>query len=436
MITADVWKELTSILPADHVQEQKTAETRYGNDGQVLVFPRTEEEIAAILTFASTAEKKVNVCGCGSKRGLGGTEDTADILLSTASFRGIKEHSVGDMTIFVKPGTPFRELQDYLASHGQKLPIDPIHAENATIGGVIAANESGPKRLAYGSARDLVIGLRVAYANGEIIRTGGKVVKNVAGYDMNKLFVGSMGTLGVITEIGLKLRPLPEHESLVLLSFPEGDIDDIQAFSEKLMKSRMEPVSLELLTPALAETLTGDASFTLAAALEDVASSVFYQEDYIRNIQPANARLSILNVEEAGAFWERFQHTFALDTSEQHQGTEVLVKIGVQHSDVLEVLKEGEREALCEGGHGGMGHGLCQLHLKGDKKQLADSISSLREAVEEKGGYLVVQHASLALRREVSVWGEPPAHFFLMEGIKTKIDPQRTLNPKRFVGGL
>ncbi|MDA6161842.1 FAD-binding oxidoreductase, partial [Escherichia coli] len=108
------------------------------------------------------------------------------------------------MTVTVRSGTRFKDLQDYLAKHNQKISLDPFWPENATIGGIIAANESGPKRLGYGSARDAVIGLRTVYPDGKVIRSGGRVVKNVAGYDMNKLFIGSMGTLGVISEITLK----------------------------------------------------------------------------------------------------------------------------------------------------------------------------------------------------------------------------------------
>src|SRR5690606_11710977 len=162
-----------------------------------------------------------NVVAGGTKRGYGGTLQQADILLSLEKYKGIVEHSVGDLTLTVKAGTTLKEISDELAKKGQRLPLDTPWPEYATIGGILSANDSGPKRLLHGSGRDLVIGTRIVYADGRVIRTGGKTVKNVAGYDMNKLFIGAMGTLGVISEVTVKLRPLPKYEGLVLLHFPE-----------------------------------------------------------------------------------------------------------------------------------------------------------------------------------------------------------------------
>src|SRR5690606_23803693 len=155
----------------------------------IVVYPNEEEQIATILKFANDNKLTINIEGMGTKRGFGGTIERADIVMSLKNYTGITEHSVGDMTMTVKAGTPFIEIQQYLSEYNQTVPLDPTDQEEATIGGIIAANDSGPKRLGYGSARDLVIGLRIAYPNGQIIRTGGKVVKNVAGYDMNKLFI-------------------------------------------------------------------------------------------------------------------------------------------------------------------------------------------------------------------------------------------------------
>ena len=180
----------------------------------------------------------------------------ADILLSLTQYSGIVEHIPGDMTLTVKSGTSFKEIQSYLAQYNQKIPLDPFFLENATIGGVIAANDSGPKRLGYGSARDVVIGLRMVYPDGKVIRSGGRVVKNVAGYDMNKLYIGSMGTLGVISEVTFKLRPISKYESITLINFPEGNLEVIRSFAVKVLDSMIEPVSLELLNPTLAEKLT------------------------------------------------------------------------------------------------------------------------------------------------------------------------------------
>ncbi len=193
MIVSELVVELNSILKGIKIEEVM-ANSPFGNDGRINVYPRNEEEIINVVKFANRKDLKVTVAGAGTKKGFGGLEESFDILISLVEYKGIVEQTVGDMTVTVKAGTPFKEVQDYLSAYNQKISLDPAWSEFATIGGVVVANDSGPKRLGYGSARDLVIGTKIIYPDGSVIRTGGKVVKNVAGYDMNKLFIGSMGT--------------------------------------------------------------------------------------------------------------------------------------------------------------------------------------------------------------------------------------------------
>ncbi|MDZ5472033.1 FAD-binding oxidoreductase [Bacillus sp. 31A1R] len=412
-----------------------------GNNGEITVYPTLESEISKILQLANQHGLKINVVSGGTKRGFGGEMESADILLSLANYKGIVEHTVGDMTLTVRAGTPFKELQDYLAKYKQRISLDPFWPEYATIGGIIAANDSGPKRLGYGSARDAVIGLRTVYPDGKVIRSGGKVVKNVAGYDMNKLFIGSMGTLGVISELTLKLRPLPKYESLILISFQETIMEEVKSFAVTLLDSMMEPVCLELLNPTLSKMLTGKENYTLAISLEDVESSVHYQEKYIQKVQPANSNFSLLKKQEAEDFWNRFYNIGPNGVNlVNQQQTEATLKIGVVNLDILTVLKESQLAAdafkLEIQGHGGLGHGLCQLHLKGTSEDVTAAIQHLREFVSTIGGYVVVKHLPFHLRQKVKAWGEKPAYFLLLEGIKRTIDPNQILNVNRYVGGI
>ncbi|WP_425589596.1 FAD-binding oxidoreductase [Fictibacillus terranigra] len=441
MITTSLHTDLNSLLPEGQIITGESKSHPLGNGGFITVFPKTEKEIERVLKYANGYEKKVCVQGGGTKRGFGGLMETADILLSLSKYKGIVEHTAGNMTITVKAGTPFHELQTYLAEHQQKVSLDPAWPEYATIGGIIGANESGPKRLGYGSPRDVVIGLQMVYPNGSMIRTGGKVVKNVAGYDMNKLFIGSMGTLAVISEVTLKLRPLAKYESLMLLAFPEGKFESIRSFVTSLLESMMEPAALELLTPSLSETLTGKKCYTLAISFEDVESAVHYQEEFVRSIQPVQTNLDILHQKEAGAFWEKL-YTIgpngAIDSTAKE--TEAAVKIGVTNLDGLHVLKESalmqDSHNLVIEGHAGLGHGLCQVNLKGASDDVLQAILQLRKFVEQLNGYLIVRHLPYVLRQQLSVWGEQPCHFYLFEGIKAKVDPNRILNDQRFVGGI
>ncbi len=440
MITSEVLSELKTFLKDEQIEDCNRTDV-LGNEGKVTVYPKTEGEISSILKYANEQGKKVIVEGMGTKRGFGGISDTADLLLSLKKYKGVIEHSVGDMTMTVRSGTTFNELQLYLAEHQQMIPLDPAFPDHATIGGIISSNDSGPKRLSYGAARDLVIGLRVVYPNGQMIRTGGKVVKNVAGYDMNKLFIGSMGTLGVISEITLKLRPVPKYESVVLLTFPQADLENIRRFTIQLLDSYMEPHALELLSPSLAARLTGKNVYTLAIGFEDVKKSVHYQEQVIENMKPQNSEMTILPQHEAKDFWNLFASLSPNSTNlPNDEKIKTALKIGVKNLDVLQVIQEcrlmEERKQLSIEAHGGLGHGLCTVILNGMEEEILEVMSSLTKSVETIGGYVVAKHLPLHLRKKVEVWGKKPAHFFLLEGIKAKIDPKRTLNEKRFVGGI
>ncbi|MCM3570357.1 FAD-binding oxidoreductase [Neobacillus mesonae] len=441
MVELELLSCFNSVISEEQIQKNIFNCPLLGNNGRITVFPKTEQEISEILHNANEHQIKVNIMGGGTKRGYGGVEDSADLLLSLEQYKGVVEHSPSDMMITVKSGTTFKELQMFLKKYNQKVPLDPAWPNDATIGGVVAANDFGPKRLGYGSARDIVIGLQMVYPDGTLIRTGGKTVKNVAGYDMNKLFIGSMGTLGVISEITLKLRPLPKCESVILVFFPENNFDDIQSFTCNLLDSVMEPSALELFSPALAEKLTGNHAYMLAIAFEDVESSVRYQADFVKQNRPQKSTITILEQVKAHQFWDsaaRIQPNGRNEAAEAK--TRAALKIGVKNLDVLKVVKECHLHQdslnLKVNAHGGLGHGLCKVDLTGAKEDVAAAIDSLRIFTEKLGGYAVFTHLPLVLRQQINVWGEKPAYFFLLDGIKTKVDPNRILNTGRFVGGI
>ncbi|HEX6923238.1 MAG TPA: FAD-binding oxidoreductase [Bacillales bacterium] len=406
-----------------------------GNHGVHVVYPESEEEIAAVLRYANESGLSVIPVGGGTKQGFGGEEEKADILLSLARMKGVVEHTAGDMTMTVRPGTTMQEIADHLEAHGQMLPIDAAWPEYATIGGVIASNDSGPKRMGYGSARDFVIGLRVVYPDGRVIRTGGKVVKNVAGYDMNKLFIGSMGTLGVISEVTVKLRPIPQYESLVLLAFANMGVDKIRSFAIKLLDSMMEPTSLELLSPSLTETLTGGSGYSLAIAFEDREKAVHNQVEWVKEHCPPHASIEILQQQEERDWWGRFLRV-SPNGATGGDYSEIALKIGSKNLDVIENVEmcheSAKEQGLAVNIHGGVGHGISRAYVKGDARKLL----SYTEAVRARVPYAVVTHMPFTLRKRCQVWGEQPSYFSLLAGIKQTCDPNGVLNPKRFVGGL
>lgn len=438
MIKAESLTELKAVFKDIQISDEDHHHP-LGNSGRVTIFPKTEQEISAILAYANTKKNSVFIMGGGTKRGYGGKLEKADILLSFAQYIGIVEHNPGDMTITVKAGTPFQEIQTYLAPYKQKIPLDPYNPKHATIGGIVSANDSGPKRLGYGSARDNVIGLRMVYPDGTLIRSGGRVVKNVAGYDMNKLFIGAMGTLGVVSQVTLKLRPIAKFESILFVSFSERNVEELKAFAAKVLDSMIEPISIEILNPSLAGKLTNNNQYTMLISFEDVKSSVHYQENVIRSMVPDKTTLRSLSQNEAKSFWNNFYH-------QQPNGltntttTEAVLKIGVVNLDVIKILQEAELISdayhVSIEAHGGLGMGICHMTIRGANEDILTAIQHIRKSAMKHGGYAIVKHLPFSLRKEINVWGEKnPAHF-LYEEIKQKIDPNRILNKNRYVGGI
>ncbi len=399
--------------------------------------PSTEVEVVEIIRSAYEKGQHVSLVSGGTKLGYGGVKSEYDLTLSLKDLKGIVEHTVGDMTVTVKPGTTMKELQDYLQNHNQMVALDPSWPEQATIGGIVASNDSGPKRLKYGSARDHVIGMRVVYPDGKVIRTGGKVVKNVAGYDMNKLLVGSMGTLGIITEITLKLRPVPKSENLIRLSVREEALDELKGYTKQIQDSMLEPVSLELVTPSLSQRLFHDEGYSLLIAFEDVEKSVDFQTNWVEQHKPAGVNYTtISNVKE---FWNAFSeiHPNSLTDS---KATQALLKVGTKNLDVFSILSECARihhegKVTIEA-HGGAGHGLSTVFLEGDDAAIVNTINHLQHYAHTLKGYGVVKHLPFSLRQSVNVWGDEPSYFKIFEGIKHKHDPKNTLNEKRYIGGI
>ncbi len=441
LTTTSFLDEIKSLIDEDQVIDSTKDNQPYGNSGHITIHPQTEQEISDILQYASNHHLLVNIAGAGSKRGFGGEMESANILLSLEQYTGIVEHHAGDMTITVKAGTSFQEIQNYLKPFNQKIALDPFLPQQATIGGLIACNDSGPKRLGYGAARDAVIGLRIVYPDGKVIRSGGKVVKNVAGYDMNKLFIGSMGTIGVLSEVTIKLRPVTKDETTMLITFPNHKIEEIKAFSIQLLDSMIEPICFELLNPELTEIFSGEKSFALLISFEDVEKSVQYQEEYLKKQIPKNAKMKKLKGEDSANFWQAFYQLVpnALENP-KNEKVKAAVKIGTVNVNIAPILKESSLiQDTCNVkifGHGGLGHGIMQLYIDGAEVDVIDALKKLRSLAKMYNGYAVIRHLPFNLRKQIDTWGEKPSSFFLLEGIKEKIDPKRMLNRHRYVGGI
>src|ERR687898_1767744 len=236
-------EELQKIVGEEHVRQAFDADAVDGVEPSLVVEPATIEETSKVMKLASREGLAVSPRGGGTKTGLGNPPRQVDLILSTARMDEIIEHVPGDQIVRAQAGLKLQDLQESLAESDQMLGIDPPE-EGATIGGIVAANASGPRRLRYGTVRDLIIGIKLVLADGTVAKAGGKVVKNVAGYDLSKLFCGSLGTLGMVAEVIFRLHPLPAAAAVVTVQVdtPEQAGKAVQ----RLLRSPLEPSAVEL----------------------------------------------------------------------------------------------------------------------------------------------------------------------------------------------
>ncbi len=430
-------------LPAMSITGEPDALRDYTIDGVIprqVITPTTKEEAAQAVALANHHGLTILARGGGSRLDLGGIPARVDILLETRNMTRLIEHEAPDLTCQVEAGITLAALQERLGKKGQRVALDPPDAEQASLGGILASNTSGPKRFRYGTARDVLIGLRVVQASGEIARSGGNVVKNVAGYDLNKLYIGSLGTLGIIVEANLKLQPLPIGERTMLLTFSNAN-DAMQAVTA-LLGSLLTPSAIELIDAGAA----GDMSdffgltlpaegYTLAIDFEGSPTTISRQLDETRLLARRSGAFlgDDLDGQAQAQFWQAVR---------EHMRGTVTCKVAILVSQVasfLESITNACRSHRLEAavvGH--VGNGILYVELRpGDATpRLVEAIAELRQRAREAHGSLVIERCPIELKRSIDVWGEPGADFYLMQRLKQQFDPKGVFVQGRFLGGL
>jgi glycolate oxidase FAD binding subunit len=361
---------------------------------------------------------------------LGLTPCRPGFLLDTRGLDQIIDYPARDMTVTVQAGMTVATLRKVLAAEGQRLPVDVPQAERATLGGSVAANVSGPRRLGHGTLRDYVIGISAVNDQGHEIKAGGRVVKNVAGYDLCKLFVGSLGTLGVITQLTLKLRPLPEECGLFSLACAGEDLETALA---QVHASRTRPVCVDLLNPAatrLARRLGAHwpAGWTILVGFEDNAEALKWQVQQF--VQEIGGRFDVCGLlgHCADPLWNELVE---LTTVGQPW---VSFKAGVRPSAMAAFCREVEQtlENVLLQAHAG--NGIVVGQVPGEIPR--EAVSKLREIATRADGHLVVTRCPLEWKTPEFVWGRPRSELAVMKAIKAQLDPRRLFNPGRYVDGI
>lgn len=367
--------------------------------------PKTEEELLAILREG----RPVHTLGSGTKLHWGPPPAPEARAVSLAGLDRIVAYEPGDLVVTVQAGALLSDLQATLAREGQWLPLDPPYAR-ATIGGILAANSSGPRRLAYGTARDLLLGLRVAGPDGRVTRSGGRVVKNVTGYDLHKLHIGAFGTLGVLLEASFKLRPLPERRALFVLPCPT-----LRKAHEVLLSvfaSRLRPAALEAIDARLFPLTDAP-----AAALVGVEASAPVVERHARELQAIAGGFERREGPAAEDIWTRLRDLPALGPDR------IRVRIGARPHDLPALLPEGPPLWIRAG------NGLAWAHLE-PGPGVAETVLAWHRRAAAREGYAVVESAPQdGPDRAHLPWGFPDDP--LMKAIRAARDPARVLNPGR-----
>ncbi len=420
-----------------------------GKVPQAMAFPASVEEVSALMAFASTEGLRVTPWGSGTKISLGTAPDGVDLVLGLFRLSALVAHEPADMTATFQAGIALREAQEMLAHSGQFIALDPPYFEKATIGGILATNSSGPRRLRYGSARDLLIAVRVVQADGKIIKGGAKVVKSVSGYDMNKLFIGSLGTLGIIAEATFRLYPVPNVEKTCLIPF--ASVDGACEVVARVLDSSLLPSAVELLCPVASRLAVGPAGLSwpqdrygLALAIGSVSpEAVDAQLEGVARISGNDQGNEGYRLEgrDHDSFWRA---TCGISMGDHFQ---TVLKSSVLISRVADAVRLGQNLAA----HLGLdvaivaeaGSGIVRYHFarQGDAslglhQGVGEAVNQLRTFAQDCGGSLVVTEAPPDVKGDVDVWGPVGSALLLMQGLKRQFDPKRILNPGRFVGGI
>lgn len=373
--------------------------------GKTVVSPSSTHEVSSVTRYADENNLTLEIVGSGTKRGWGNAMDST-IILDMTRLAGIREHVWQDLTTTVAAGTIWASLQQALAVQNQRIALDPLWPASATVGGIIATNDSGSLRTTYGSLRDLIIGMTVVLADGTIARTGGKVVKNVAGYDLHKLMTGAFGTLGVITEVTFRLHPTTKASASWTITSDQP---------EALERCRDQIVTSALSFEAL-QLRTCREGFALDLSIVSLPECM---EDLSQILQSIAGNLT-MRVAEPDV-WLLREHCFFAEN--------VTVKLTLSPTRITQFLSE----VKAMGGEGvAQQCGILIATLPAE----AEAISRLRARAAAQGGSLTILQWPANAPSRPDIWGPTGSSFALMQEIKRRFDPNRTINPGCFVGGL
>jgi len=428
---------LVSITGREGVRDDAAALAAAVIDGirpSWVVRPGSIEQLSRVLALAHDAGLALNPRGSGSTLELGSPPARADLVVDLRGLDQVIEHNPADLTVTVQAGVSAGALAARLAPHRQWLALDPPGAATRTLGGIVSTNASGPLRSRYGTLRDLLLGVRFVQADGVVTWGGSKVVKSVSGYDVPKLMVGALGTLGVLGELTLRLHSLPDAERswLVLLA----SAAEAQAFVERLIASPLQPSRIELFNDAALRALAAESTGAgVAVSIGSVSEAVREQGERLGTMAKiGGARVAPL----PDGFWTAAESALTCPPGWTALHVVSLVDRLADTAGVIESAAQAAAPRSEVRLSGSAAVGTFRVLLGGAGVDEAVAITTrVRHRTAAIGGSVVIARGSAELRKAVDPWGPvEPGSFALMRALRDEFDPRRVLNPGRYVGGL
>jgi glycolate oxidase FAD binding subunit len=424
---------LREVFGEDHAQLLSGSRFRVaGETSRIVAFPRDLNELSEVMKLAHEERWRVIPAGAGTWLELGNRPTQLNLIVSTGRMNRALEYEPADLTATIEAGCALEDFNRMAAEHHQFIPLDPFGDRAMTIGGVIASASSGPARAAYDTPRDWLIGITVVHADGRVSKAGGKVVKNVAGYDLCKLYTGSYGTLAVIAEMSFKLRALPPLEKTIV--FYAGAPDPLCAMLSRFTDSPLQPTAVELISPSDSLPLERG-RFALALRFLNEPETVDSQIEEVKALG-AELQHAVLSEGEAAAFWQTYRD------SEVSPGWEFSLRMTGLPADLPAMLADAGRILPRAFLRAHAANGILRIHAETGwldelKTRLQPrKIAELRRAAQSRGGQLLIVRAPGEISDQLDVWGEAGATADLMRALKARFDPDGLLNPGRFVAGI
>ena len=436
---------MTSYRPVTTVNESPSLQPSYMIDGVApisVVRPTTIDELCDEVVAADRDGVGVFPWGGGTKMSLGNIPQRSGVVIDTTALNRVVSHNAGDMTATFQAGATMETVAEVLGQAGQFLAVDPPSPRRATIGGTLASGASGPSRWQFGHPRDTVIGMKVVQADGRITKSGGQVVKNVSGYDMSRLHIGGLGSLGLILEASFKLTPIPMYESTIIARFQT--VDRAVQCALDVFNSHVTPLAVATFNRASAELVNFDErpGTYLAIRLGGRPRTLDRQMNEVKGTCERFLAIDILQTDGTGPsrIW-RSLTDFGWDP-----GSDPILNLKVtalpNQIEQVHNLIEGHRMSTSEAaiisqpGIGTAEVSWFAAESAVDLNELSEIVRKIRSEISNLSGTVVVQKCPTDLKDLVDVWGGEPSGIGVMRRLKAQYDPKNTLNPGRFVGNI